>query len=153
MALAVEKDRFVEAAPEEVGMSSSRLRNVSRLVQGYIDHEKFAGAISLVARHAKAVHFETYGNMADARSVPMRADAIFRFYSMTKPIASVGLMMLYEQGRFHVGDPASQFIPEFGDLKVLGDNGSLGRPARGMPVRVLLMQTSGLVGRETVSPV
>ena len=67
MAIAIESERFVEAAPEEVGMSSSRLRNVSRLVQGYIDDEKFAGAISLVARHGKAVHFETYGNMDDAR--------------------------------------------------------------------------------------
>src|SRR6195256_2847559 len=118
MAIAVESERFVEAAPEEVGMSSSRLRNVSRLVQGYIDDEKFAGAISLVARRGKVVHFETYGNMDVARGKPMRADAIFRFYSMTKPIASVGLMMLYEEGRFQLDDPASKFIPELKDVKV-----------------------------------
>jgi CubicO group peptidase (beta-lactamase class C family) len=153
MAIAVETERFVQAAPEEVGMSSSRLRNVSRLVQGYIDDEKLAGAISLVARRGKVVHFETYGNMDDARRKPMQADAIFRFYSMTKPIASVGLMMLYEEGRFQLDDPASKFIPEFQDLKVLGETGSLRDPARPMTVRDLLMHTSGLVGRETVSPV
>jgi CubicO group peptidase (beta-lactamase class C family) len=153
MAVAVETERFVQAAPEEVGMSSSRLRNVSRLVQGYIDDEKLAGAISLVARRGKVVHFETYGNMDDARRKPMQADAIFRFYSMTKPIASVGLMMLYEEGRFQLDDPASKFIPEFQDLKVLGETGSLRDPARPMTVRDLLMHTSGLVGRETVSPV
>src|SRR5260370_3231960 len=152
MDIAIESERFVEAAPEQVGMSSSRLRNVSRLVQEYIDAEKFAGAISLVARHGKVVHFETYGNMDDARSKPMRAHAIFRFYSMTKPIASVGLMMLYEEGRFQLDDPASKFIPEFADLRVLGDNGSLRSPAPAMTVRDLLMHTSGLVGRETVSP-
>src|SRR5437867_7761864 len=153
MAIATRSDLFVEASPEDVGMSSARLRNVSRLVQGYIDERKLPGAISLVARRGRVVHFETYGNMDDERQQPMRADAIFRFYSMTKPIASVGLMMLYEEGRFQLDDPASKFIPEFQDLQVLGDNGSVRSPAREMTVRDLLMHTSGLVARDTVSPV
>src|SRR5438067_1401312 len=118
MAIATRSDLFVEASPEDVGMSSARLRNVSRLVQGYIDERKLPGAISLVARRGRVVHFETYGNMDDERQKPMRADAIFRFYSMTKPIASVGLMMLYEQARFQLDDPASKFIPELKGLKV-----------------------------------
>src|SRR5712691_8671572 len=153
MAIATRSELSVEVAPEVVGMSSKGLRNVSRLVQGYIDERKLPGAISLVARRGRVVHFETYGNMDDERQKPMRADAIFRFYSMTKPIASVGLMMLYEEGRFQLDDPASKFIPEFADLKVLGDDGSPRTPAREMTVRDLLMHTSGLVGRETVSPV
>src|SRR5919199_1749240 len=108
----------VEAEPEEVGMSAARLGNVSRLVQRYLDDGRLPGAISLVSRHDKVVHFECYGNMDDERQRPVRPDTIFRFYSMTKPIASVALMTLYEEGRFQLDDPAAKFIPEFKDLKV-----------------------------------
>jgi CubicO group peptidase (beta-lactamase class C family) len=157
MAIATRSDLFVEASPESVGMSSAGLRNVSRLVQGYIDERKLPGAISLVARRGRVVHFETYGNMDDERQKPMRADAIFRFYSMTKPIASVGLMMLYEEGRFQLDDPASKFIPELKHLKVFKsgtpDNFETRDPTREMTIRDLLMHTSGLVGRDTASPV
>jgi CubicO group peptidase (beta-lactamase class C family) len=157
MAIAIESERWVEAAPEEVGMSSTRLRNVARLVQSYVDDRKLPGAISLVARHGRVVHFETYGNMDDERHKPMQADAIFRFYSMTKPIASVGLMMLYEEGRFQLEDPASKFIPEFEGLKVFdggtADSYRVRDPAREMTVRDLLMHTSGLVARTTDSPI
>jgi CubicO group peptidase (beta-lactamase class C family) len=157
MAIATRSDLYVEAAPEDVGMSSSGLRNVTRLVQGYIDDRKLPGAISLVARRGRVVHFEMYGNMDDERQKPMRSDAIFRFYSMTKPIASVGLMMLYEEGRFQLDDPASRFIPELKNLKVFksgtADNFETRDPAREMTIRDLLMHTSGLVGRDTASPV
>ncbi len=157
MAIATRSDLYVEAAPEDVGMSSKGLRNVTRLVQGYIDDRKLPGAISLVARRGRVVHFETYGNTDDERQKPMRADGIFRFYSMTKPIASVGLMMLYEEGRFQLDDPASKFIPELKNLKVFksgtADDFDTRDPAREMTVRDLLMHTSGLVGRDTASPV
>jgi CubicO group peptidase (beta-lactamase class C family) len=157
MAIATRSDVIVEAAPEDVGMSSAGLSNVSRLVQRYIDEGKLPGAISLVARRGQVVHFETYGNMDDERHKPMRSDAIFRFYSMTKPIASVGLMMLYEEGRFQLDDPASRFIPELKDLKVFAggtaDHVEVRDPAREMTVRDLLMHTSGLVARDTASPV
>src|SRR5437879_4120359 len=157
MAIATRSEVSVGVAPEVVGMSSKGLRNVSRLVQGYIDERKLPGAISLVARRGRVVHFETYGNMDDERQKPMRADAIFRFYSMTKPIASVGLMMLYEEGRFQLDDPASKFIPELKNLKVFksgtADNFEFRDPVREVTVRDLLMHTSGLVGRDTASPV
>src|SRR5260370_12236877 len=157
MAIATRRDLFVEAAPEDVGMSSAGLRNVSRLVQGYLDERKLPGAISLVARRGPVVHFETYRNMDDERQKPTRPDAILPFYSMTKPIASVGLMMLYEQGRFQLDDPASRFIPELKTLKVFvsgtADDFEVREPAREMTVRDLLMHTSGLVGRDTASPV
>ena len=147
----------VEAAPEAVGMSSARLGNVTRLVQRYIDDGRLPGAISLVARRGKVVHFETYGNMDDERQQRMRPDAIFRFYSMTKPIASVGLMTLYEEGRFQLDDPAATFIPELADLAVFA-SGTAERyevrpPARPMTVRDLLMHTSGLVARTAATPV
>ena len=157
MAIATRNEIEIEAAPEDVGMSTAGLRNVSGLVQRYIDDGKLPGAISLVARRGKVVHFETYGNMDAERSKPMRSDTIFRFYSMTKPIASVGLMMLYEQGRFQLEDPASKFIPELQGLKVFAggtaDRYQVREAAREMTVRDLLMHTSGLVARDTQSPV
>src|ERR687886_137487 len=142
MALATRSEFEIEAAPEEVGMSTPGLRNVSRLVQRYIDDGKLPGAISLVARRGKVVHFETYGEMDAERHKPMRSDTIFRFYSMTKPIASVGLMMLYEQGKFQLEDPVSRFIPELAGLKVLAggtaDAYQVRDAAREMTVRDLL---------------
>jgi CubicO group peptidase (beta-lactamase class C family) len=158
MAIALRSDvAFETTSPEAVGMSSARLRNVSRLVQRYIDDQRLPGAISLVARGGQVVHFETYGRMDVERDKAMRADAIFRFYSMTKPIASVGLMMLYEEGRFQLDDPAARFIPELKDLEVFvsgtADHFETRDPAREMTVRDLLMHTSGLVARDTASPV
>jgi CubicO group peptidase (beta-lactamase class C family) len=156
MAIALDVDRFVDAAPEEVGLSSAGLGHLSRLVQRYIDDQKLPGAISLVARRGSVVHFETYGQMDVERAKPMRSDAIFRFYSMTKPIASIGLMMLYEEGLFQLEDPAEKFIPELRGLQVFeaGTAASYTTrpPARPMTVRDLLMHTSGLVARDTQSP-
>ena len=147
----------VEATAEDVGMSSARLGNVTRLIERYVDERKLPGAISLVARRGSIVHFETFGNMDDERQKPMRPDTIFRFYSMTKPIASVGLMMLYEEGRFQLDDPASKFIPELKDMQVFAggtvDSYSVREPSRPMTVRDLLMHTSGLVSRDTATPI
>ena len=145
-----------EAEPEDVGLSSARLANVTRLVQGYVDDGKIPGAISLVARRGKVVHFETFGLMdADTRR-PMAPDTVFRIYSMTKPIASVALMTLYEEGKFQLDDPASKFIPEFKGLKVFAggsaDAYEVRDPAREMTVRDLLMHTSGLVGAGITAP-
>jgi CubicO group peptidase (beta-lactamase class C family) len=157
MVLALASETLVEASPESVGMSSARLENVNRIVQRYLDEQKLPGAISLVGRRDRVVHFETYGDMDAERRKPMQADTIFRFYSMTKPIASVALMTLYEEGRFMLDDPVSRFIPELKDLKVLvggtADDYQVREPSRPMTVRDVLMHTSGLVGRETASPV
>src|SRR5687767_899493 len=93
---------MIEAEPEDVGLSSARLGNVTRLVQSYIDSGKIPGAISMVARRGKVIHFETYGKADAEAGRPMAADTIFRIYSMTKPIASVALMTLYEEGKFQL---------------------------------------------------
>ena len=92
-------------------MSSAGLDRVSRLVQRYVDARRIPGGISAVVRRGRLVHFETYGSMNDEAGQEMQPDAIFRIYSMTKPIVSVGLMMLYEEGRFLLDDPASQVHP------------------------------------------
>ncbi len=90
-------------------MSSTRLKRLTRAFQHHVDIGHIPGAITAVARHGKLVHFETYGNMDAEAGKPMAPDTIFRIYSMTKPIVSVGLMMLYEEGRFQLDDPASRF--------------------------------------------
>jgi hypothetical protein len=148
---------LVDARPEEVGMSSERLQNVTRLVQRYVDEGKFAGAISMIARRDRVVHFETYGSMDDEAGKPMTHDAIVRAYSMTKPIASVALMQLYEEALFQLNDPVSTYIPEFAGLEMFagGDESDFTTraPAREMTVRDVLMHTSGLIGSAHDSPV
>jgi CubicO group peptidase (beta-lactamase class C family) len=141
----------LEAEPEEVGLSSLGLSHLSRHVQTYIDGGKFPGAISMVARRGKLVHFQTYGVRDIETKKPVEKDTIFRIYSMTKPIVSVGLMTLYEEGRFQIDDPASRYIPELKGLKVF-DGGTLEspdlrEPPREMTIADLLRHTSGLASR------
>lgn len=141
----------IEADPEAVGISASRLEYLSRCVQGHIDARRIPGAITAVARRGKVVHFKTYGSMDDEAGKPMRPDTIFRIYSMTKPIVSLALMQLYEEGRFQLDDPASRYIPEFKGLQVF-DGGTAEdyrtRPAsREMTIGDLLRHTSGLTSR------
>lgn len=104
--------------PEEVGFSVSRLSRIGTWMQGYIDQNKLAGTIAMVARCGKVAYLERFGMMDLEAAKSMQFDTIFRIYSMTKPIASVALMMLYEEGRFQLHDPVSKFIPEFADVKV-----------------------------------
>jgi CubicO group peptidase (beta-lactamase class C family) len=141
---------LVEVEPEEVGLSSQRLGNVTRLVQGYVERGRLPGAITLVARRGKVAYCQIHGQADVETGRPMAHDTIFRMYSMTKPIASVALMTLYEEGKFQLDDPAAKFIPEFSELKVFAggtaDAYDVRDPARAMTVRDLLMHTSGLVG-------
>jgi len=147
--------RLIEAEPEEVGLSSVKLQNLTRLVQGYVDSGKIPGAITVVARRGKTVHFETYGARDSEAGAPITADTIFRLYSMTKPITSVALMTLYEEGKFQLDDPVATFIPELRDLKVYDagtpESYTVRDPARAITVRDTLMHTTGLAngGRST----
>ncbi|TCN39132.1 CubicO group peptidase (beta-lactamase class C family) [Kribbella orskensis] len=147
----------VTVKPEEVGMSSAGLENVTRLVRRYVDQGRYAGTVSVVARRGEVVHFEANGSMDVERGHAMRPDTIFRIYSMTKPIVSVGLMLLYEQGLFQLNDPVSAYLPELANLKVFagGDAESfeVREPARPMTVRDLLMHTSGLAALNGKNPV
>jgi CubicO group peptidase (beta-lactamase class C family) len=108
----------VFAKPEEVGLSSERLRRIRPWLRGYLETGKIPGATTLVARHGKIVFCESEGFRDLETSKPMTADTILRFYSMTKPITSVALMMLYEEGLFQLDDPVSEFIPEFKNTRV-----------------------------------
>jgi CubicO group peptidase (beta-lactamase class C family) len=105
--------------PEDVGFSSARLQRIDNAMRRFVDGGTIAGAVTLVARKGKAVHFEATG-LADLEAGrPMERDAIFRIASMTKPITVTAALMLFEEGHFLSDDPVAGFLPEFGQTKVL----------------------------------
>lgn len=135
-------------APEKVGFSATRLARINSIMQGYVDQQKLAGTVTLVARQGKVVHFAACGQADIAASTPMQTDALFRIYSMTKPITSVAAMLLWEEGHFHLSDPVAKFIPAFAASKVLVKAGfagpELADQTRPMTIRDLMTHTAGL---------
>lgn len=131
------------AKAESVGMSSKRLERVKAYIQDYIDTNQIAGAVTLIARKGKVVHHEAQGWRDKEANQPMPRDGIFALASMTKPIASTALMMLWEDGTFMLDDPISKWLPSYANKQVLV-NGQLVRPARPVTVRHVLTHTSGL---------
>ena len=136
------------AKPESVGISSERLERIATAVQHNIDDKRIAGAVTLVARRGRVVWFKSQGMMDREAGKPMQPDTMFRICSMTKPITSVAVMMLYEEGRFRLEDPISKYLPEFKNPKVLVKPAS-GEPysipaTREITIRDLLRHTSGL---------
>ncbi len=143
----------LSASPETAGLSLERLERISQNIQNSIDDARIAGAVSLVARHGKIAYFKAFGMANREDRKPMQTDHIFRICSMTKPITSVAVMMLYEEGRFLLNDPVSNFIPEFKGMKVLdppytqdktSTPGNLVEAKRPITIRQLLTHTSGL---------
>jgi CubicO group peptidase (beta-lactamase class C family) len=128
--------------PNEAGFSSDRLRRINAVMQSYVDQDKLAGLITMVARGGKLVHLECYGMMDIEAGKSMQFDTIFRIYSMTKPITSVAFMMLYEEGRVHLYDPVSKFIPEFAAIKVFAGDTEVDLE-REITVHDLLTHTAG----------
>lgn len=130
---------------EAVGMCADRLRRIRPFMQEYVDRGQLAGITTLIARHGEVVHFESVGMARTEADAPMRHDTIVRIYSMTKPITSVAVMTLYEQGRVRLNAPVSEYIREFADLRVYDETDAGGiEPDRPMTVRDLLTHTSGL---------
>lgn len=115
-------------------------------MQRYVDQKKYAGILTAIARHDKLAFAECFGMMDIEANKPMRFDTMFRIASMTKPITSVAAMMLYEEGRFLLSDPVSEFVPEFKDLKVYKNAAEVVPAKREMTIRDLLTHTSGLSG-------
>jgi CubicO group peptidase (beta-lactamase class C family) len=113
----VSKD-LPSAKPEDVGMSTERLARMDKAIHAYVDAGRTPGVVTLVARHGKVVHLDAYGKADLASGRPTRTDDIFRMYSMTKPITSTALLMLYEEGRFQLTDPLSRFYPAFANARV-----------------------------------
>ncbi len=131
------------AKPEAVGMSEERLQRITDITQQYVDDGKLAGVITMVARHGKLVHFEAVGQRGADDNRPLSKDALFRIYSMSKPITAVAIMQLYEQGLFQLSDPISKFVPELAELTVLNGDGEE-EPANGpITMQQLLTHTAG----------
>ena len=133
--------------PESVGMSSARLQRLSEKLRSQIANGHIPGAVGLVARRDKVVWMESLGARDPAAADPMTEDAVFRIYSMTKPIVSVAIMMLWEEGKFLLHDPVAKYLPEFAAAKVLAERDGTRlheAPARAMTVQDLLRHTSGL---------
>ena len=141
MAIALATRAFIEADPDQVGMSANRLDRISTLYRNHVDAGLIPGFITMVARHGKTVHFDCYGSADREAHKPLEAGTIFRIYSMTKPIVSVALMTLYEEGKFQLDDPAGQHIPEMKGMRVwaggTADKYETRDPAREMTVRDL----------------
>jgi CubicO group peptidase (beta-lactamase class C family) len=149
------------ARPEEVGLSSERLKRISELMQRHVEARNLSGAVTLVARNGRVAHLEAHGLMDLASNKAMQKDAIFRIMSMTKPIVGVAVLMMMEEGKVRLNDPISRFIPEYKELKVavaqpVGPAGRGGGAAaaprfytvpadREITVRDLLTHTSGLM--------
>lgn len=135
------------ARPEEVGLSSPALERLSTAIRERVASGHIPGAVALVSRHGKVAYFESFGQRDPASGAPMTNDSIFRIYSMTKAIVSVGVMMLWEEGRLLLGDPISKYIPEFATTKVgvvKGDTLETVPAERPITVQDLLRHTSGL---------
>ena len=128
--------------PESVGMSSQRLARIHDYIQGYMDRGEIAGAVTLVARHGRIVHFEAQGFRSKEDQAPMQTDTIFSLMSMTKPIVSTALMMLWEEGRFLLDDPIAKWLPNYADKKVK-EHDQL-TAAKPVTIRHVLTHTSGL---------
>ena len=137
-------------APQQVGISVEKLKRIDPVVQKFIDDQQLAGAITMLARRGQVVHFETYGMMDLEVQRPMQKDAIFRIYSMTKPVVAVAVMMLCQDGKLELEAPVSKYLPELGGMKVAADaeaeEASLINADREMTVRDLMRHTSGLPG-------
>ena len=102
-------------SPEEVGMSSERLGRIDSAVAQFVKNDQIPGIMTLLQRRGKVVHLSKHGLMDIEAGRAIEEDALFRIYSMTKPIVSVALMMLYEEGRLSLTDPVSKYIPAFGN--------------------------------------
>jgi CubicO group peptidase (beta-lactamase class C family) len=136
------------AKPDEVGLSAARLERIGQLLRADVERGRIPGAVVVVARRGRLAYTETVGFRDKIAGAPMTPDAIFRIASMTKPMASVAAMMLYEEGRLLVSDPVGKYIPSIGAMKVgaVDASGQVTTTAvtRPMTVQDLLRHTSGL---------
>jgi CubicO group peptidase (beta-lactamase class C family) len=137
-----------KAEPAQAGFSAERLGRIHAVLQGSVDRKEFAGINVAIVRRGKVAYSDSLGFQDLEEKKPMRPDTIFRMFSMTKPITSAAVMMLYEEGKFLLDDPVSKYAPAFGDLKVLAREGGnaadvvdLKRP---LTIHHLLTHTSGL---------
>ena len=140
--------RFPHARPEDVGLSGDKLAQVDRWMDRLVADGKLPGLSVTVTRRGRVAYTRSTGQSDLARGTPMAADTLVRIYSMTKPLTSVAIMMLYEEGRFQLDDAISRFLPYFANQRVFagGNRGKMDTvpAARDITFRDLLTHTSGL---------
>jgi CubicO group peptidase (beta-lactamase class C family) len=130
--------------PEEIGLSTARLARIGALFDGRVADGHIPGAVMLVARHGRIGWHHACGRRDPAADDAMRTDAVFRIYSMTKPLVSVGVMMLMEEGKLLLGDPVASVLPDLAGVSVAAAHGGTEPVARPITVQDLLRHTSGL---------
>ena len=130
------------------GFDTARLARIGRHIDAYVDDGRLPGALCLVSRRGEEAFFHACGQRDVERKLPMQRDTVVRFYSMTKPIASVALMMLYEEGRFQLDDPVSRSIESWQEMRVFAagdaDHYATEAPVAPVTIKHLLTHTSGL---------
>jgi CubicO group peptidase (beta-lactamase class C family) len=151
------EDPLPRAKPEDVGLSSERLARIGATLKADIEAGRIPGAVVAIARHGKLVALDAYGWRDKAAGIAMTTDTIFNIASMTKPMTTVGALMLYEQGKILIDDPLSKYFPKFAQMRVATRDAS-GEPTtetvpanRQITIQDLLRHTSGLIygGRGT----
>ena len=136
------------ARPADVGLSVAALERIAPALQAYVDSGKLPGLLAVIARHGKLAYVASVGSMDMEHRHPMKPDAVFRLFSMTKPITSTAIMQLYERGKLRLDDPVSKYIPAFAGVKVYAGGSAaqpvLRDPDRPVTVADLLTHTAGL---------
>lgn len=131
------------AQPADIGLMPARTQHLLSVLRERVDQQHIPGAVVLVARQGRIGLFEAVGQQDPAAGTPMRTDSIFRFYSMTKPLVSLAVMMLVERGRLLISDPVGQWLPEYAQQQVWTPEG-LAPVRQAATVQDLLRHTAGL---------
>src|SRR3984885_8814965 len=145
------QDPLPRAKPEEVAPSPERLARIGTVLKADIEAGRIPGAVIAIARHGKLVMLDAYGWRDKAANLPMTTDTIFNIASMTKPMTTVGALMLYEQGKILIDDPLAKYFPKFANMKVAARDAN-GQPTtdtvpanRQITIQDLLRHTSGII--------
>jgi CubicO group peptidase (beta-lactamase class C family) len=149
---AAHADAFPQSSPDKVGFSEERLKRIASVLKGDVDNGLLPGAVVAVARRGQLAYFETVGFLDGERKVAMPRDAIFSLASMSKPMTSIAIMMLIEEGKLFLSDPVGKYLPDLADMKVgVVKTDAQGKtivetePAKRQPtIQDLLRHTSGL---------
>src|ERR1700751_525496 len=139
------------ARPEEVGLSSERLARIGETLKADIETGRIPGAVIAIARHGRLVVFDAYGWRDKAAGIPMTTDTIFNIASMTKPMTTVGALMLFERGKMLIDEPLAKYFPKFSTMRVAARDAA-GEPTaetvpanRPITTQDLMRHTSGLI--------
>jgi CubicO group peptidase (beta-lactamase class C family) len=136
-------------APEAVGLEVQQLDQVTDLLEQFVAQQRIAGAVVAVARRGRVAYLEAVGLQDLEIGTRMTERSVFRIYSMSKTVTAVAAMILFEEGRFQLSDPVLNFLPEFGDVVVLEEDGSTRPPSRAITIEDLLLHTAGLSHRSS----